>query len=203
MSDAENTLQKIKNNFLVAVIRGQSYEDAMLLANRAISAGVNTIELTFTTPSCSKIIRELKQQHTHALIGAGTVLLEAQALEAIDAGSDFVVSPGYADAIARACRQHQMLYIPGVFTPTDIMQAIQAGYVHLKLFPASTLTANYLKALKGPFPQVKFMPTGGITLSSMPTWMQPNVFAIGIGHELFRNEIKPFVDMVDLQKRQD
>jgi 2-dehydro-3-deoxyphosphogluconate aldolase / (4S)-4-hydroxy-2-oxoglutarate aldolase len=203
MSDTGKTLQKIKEHFLVAVIRGQSYEDGMVLAKRALSAGVNAIELTFTTPNCPTIIHDLKPQFPHALIGAGTVLSEAQALAAIEAGSDFIVSPGYADVIALSCQQQQTLYIPGVFTPTDIMRAIQSGYVHLKLFPASTLTADYLKVLKGPFPQVKFMPTGGITLSSLPNWKLTNVFAIGVGNELFRGDIKSFVDVIRQQKNQD
>jgi len=177
-------IDALKAAGLVAVIRGESYDDGYKKAKTAVDCGIKAIEITFTTPEAVRLIADLKQEFlkTDVLIGAGTVLNFADAAAACRAKADFAVSPGFSLEAADACAVHQVLYIPGVYTPTEVMNAMEHGFSMVKLFPGGLA---HLKALKGPFPQVDFMVTGGVTKETIKDFMTAGAVCIGAGSNLF------------------
>lgn len=196
MNSELNIHKQLFEAFLVAVIRGKTKEETIDLAQQAIVDGVKAIEITMTSPEAISIIALLKLRHPDLLIGAGTVLDVTTCAACMQAGADFIVSPGISMALAQMMQKHKGMYLPGVMTPTDIMLGLEHGFTHFKLFPASGFSPHYLKTLKGPFPDVKFMPTGGINLNNFTSWQLDNVFAIGVGSELFKQATQSVHDQV-------
>ena len=143
--------------------------------------GLNSAEITFRTDCAEQAIRLGVEKFPDMLIGAGTVINAEQCKRAIDAGSKFVVSPGLDVGVAQVCAKHNIPYYPGCVTPTEIMQALSLGLNVLKFFPAGVYGGvKALKALKGPFPQVKFIPTGGVNNDNKDEYLAlDNVFAVG------------------------
>lgn len=139
--------------------------------------------MTYTTPNAERIIASY--QHDHDLIvGAGTITTLEQAQSAIEAGSQFIVSPGYLPTIGEHLSFHDTLYVPGVLTPSEIMQAKANGYSVLKLFPSGSFGLSYMKNLQGPFPEIEFIPTGGIHPVDVPKWLEAGAVAVGVGSQL-------------------
>lgn len=176
----------LKERRLVAVIRGKDEAEAAFRMRCCVDEGVKAIELTLTVPNALVLIEKTcSQRREGQLIGAGTVLNLQQAESLIKAGVDFIVSPGLNGEIARLCREKELLYIPGVFTPTEVMSALSLGISFLKLFPSQFLGVDYLKALKAPFPQVEFMPTGGVSIDNVAQWFDAGAACLGVGSPLF------------------
>jgi 2-dehydro-3-deoxyphosphogluconate aldolase/(4S)-4-hydroxy-2-oxoglutarate aldolase len=169
----------------VAVIR---LKDATLL--RAIVdalaiGGVQALEVTMTTPRAIELISDIAPTLPDGfLIGAGTVLDAATARQAIEAGAQFVVSPVLRPTIIDECHQHDVAMIPGCFSPTEILDAVDAGADIVKVFPATSLGPGFFKDLRGPFPDVKLMPTGGVTVENAGEWIRAGAAAVGIGSAL-------------------
>jgi len=170
---------------VVAVIR---LKDATLL--RAIVdalaiGGVQALEVTMTTPRAIELISDIAPTLPDGfLIGAGTVLDAATARQAIEAGAQFVVSPVLRPTIIDECHQHDVAMIPGCFSPTEILDAVDAGADIVKVFPATSLGPGFFKDLRGPFPDVKLMPTGGVTVENAGEWIRAGAAAVGIGSAL-------------------
>ena len=144
---------------------------AGVLAEALVAGGLRVIEVTLRTPSALQAIREMKQV-PGAIVGAGTVTNPQQLDEALEAGAEFIVSPGLTERLARLAIERQAPFLPGVATASDIMRGLDLGLTHFKFFPASTsggITA--LKALSAPFAQCRFCPTGGITAETAPDWL--------------------------------
>ncbi len=160
------------------------------LADRLFAAGVKAVEITLDQPSALVALRRLSRRAPDdALIGAGTVLTSEHVDDAVDAGARFLVSPHLdVPLIARAHHQDVSI-LPGVLTPTEIHQALSCGCQAVKLFPAGPLGTPYLKALLGPFPEVAFVPTGGITAATAASWFESGATAIGIGSSLFAEDV--------------
>ena len=118
------------------------------------------------------------------IVGAGTITTLEQAQSAIEAGSQFIVSPGYLPVIGEHLSFHDTLYVPGVLTPSEIMQAKANGYSVLKLFPSGAFGLSYMKNLQGPFPEIEFIPTGGIHPVDVPKWLEAGAVAVGVGSQL-------------------
>ena len=170
---------------VVAVIR---LKDATLL--RAIVdalaiGGVQALEVTMTTPRAIELISDIAPTLPDGfLIGAGTVLDAATARQAIEAGAQFVVSPVLRPTIIDECHRHDVAMIPGCFSPTEILDAVDAGADIVKVFPATSLGPGFFKDLRGPFPDVKLMPTGGVTVENAGEWIRAGAAAVGIGSAL-------------------
>lgn len=177
-------LQALTTSKLVAVIRGETPEEAIALSQAAIEGGIEAIELTYTTPFVADAFKAL--QHTPALIGAGTVLDAETARHAILHGAKFIVSPSFNADIATVCNRYGIPYLPGCMTLKEMVTATEAGCDILKLFPASQFEPAFIKSVKGPLPNVRLMPTGGINAANVNDWLDAGAVAAGIGSDLNR-----------------
>ncbi|MCY7539161.1 bifunctional 4-hydroxy-2-oxoglutarate aldolase/2-dehydro-3-deoxy-phosphogluconate aldolase [Bacillus sp. FSL W8-0645] len=168
---------------LIAVVRAESEAEGIEIIERLKKKGVRAIEVTYTTPNAEHIIASF-QHEQDLIVGAGTITTLQQAQSAIDAGSQFIVSPGYLPVIGEHLSFHDTLYVPGVLTPSEIMHAKAAGYCLLKLFPSGSFGLSYMKNLQGPFPDIEFIPTGGIHPADVPKWLKAGAVAVGVGSQL-------------------
>lgn len=168
---------------VVAVIRGADADEAVAVAQAAIAGGVNVIELTYTTPNVAKAFGQLEGTDD-ALIGAGTVLDAQTARHALLHGAQFVVSPHFDEEIAKVCNRYNVPYLPGCMTIKEMVQATEWGCDILKLFPANGFEPSFIKAVNGPLPKVRIMPTGGINMDNMNDWLDAGAVAVGIGSDL-------------------
>lgn len=168
---------------VVAVIRGADADEAVAVAKAAIAGGVNAIEVTYTTPNVAKAFEQLEGTDG-ALIGAGTVLDAQTARHALLHGAQFVVSPHFDAEIAKVCNRYNVPYLPGCMTIKEMVQATEWGCDILKLFPANGFEPSFIKAVNGPLPKVRIMPTGGINMDNMNDWLDAGAVAVGIGSDL-------------------
>jgi 2-dehydro-3-deoxyphosphogluconate aldolase/(4S)-4-hydroxy-2-oxoglutarate aldolase len=174
-------IDRIAATGLVPVVRIERAEDAPELARTLAAAGLPCIEITFRSDAAEDAIRAIRAEVPEVLLGAGTVVSVDQLNRALDAGASFVVSPGFQADVVRACLDRSVPVLPGVYTPTEIIQAMDLGLSVVKLFPASSAGGTaYLRALAGPFPQMRFVPTGGIALADLEAYLRvPSVIAVG------------------------
>jgi len=160
-------LNALREIGLVPVLRAQSVEQAMALADAIVAGGVTVLEVTMTVPGAIQVMRRLAEQRPDILIGAGTVLDAETARMCILEGAQFVVSPALNLQTIEMCHRYSVAVLPGALTPTEIVTAWQAGADVVKVFPASAMGgAKYLTALKGPLPQIEMIPTGGVMLGT-------------------------------------
>ena len=163
----------------VVVIKDVNETEKTLSALRA--GGVNCAEITFRTACAEEAIRLAVKLFPDMNIGAGTVINEEQAKRAVSAGAKFIVSPGFSEKVALYVHEQGIPYYPGCVTPTEIMQALELGITTVKFFPANVYGGlKALKALSGPFPQIKFIPTGGVDLTNLKEYLEfDKIFAVG------------------------
>ena len=176
-----NTLDLVAHGPVIPVIVIHRLEDAVPMAQALVDGGVRVLEVTLRTPIALQCMAAIARSVPGAILGAGTVRSAADAQAAKDAGCTFAVSPGYTSAIGQACRSIGLPLLPGTATGSEVMQANADGYFFLKFFPALQAGGvQMLKALAGPFTDVVFCPTGGITLASAPEFLAlPNVKVCG------------------------
>ena len=181
-----NMLERIYEIGLVPVLRASSAQQAIILADAIIAGGVTVLEVTMTVPGAIQVIEQLVQHHgDKLLVGAGTVLDPETARSCMLAGAKFIVSPALDVRTIEICRRYSVPVMPGALTPTEIVAAWQAGADVVKVFPASALGgAKYLKALQGPLPQIRLIPTGGVSLSTAEEFLSSGAFALGVGSDL-------------------
>jgi 2-dehydro-3-deoxyphosphogluconate aldolase / (4S)-4-hydroxy-2-oxoglutarate aldolase len=179
-------LKKITDVGVVAVIRAETSKQAIDIAKACIKGGLPAIEVTFTVPFAHQVIEDLVKAipKDKLLIGAGTVLDSETARIAILAGAQYIVSPGFDLKTAQLCNRYQIPYMPGCLTITEMITAMEAGCDVVKLFPGSAFGPSYVKAVKGPLPQINIMPTGGVSLDNVKEWVSNGVVAVGVGSEL-------------------
>lgn len=170
---------------IVAVIRGKSADEAVAMGEALARGGVRGIEITYSTPNCCDAIRRMKAVAPRdASVGVGTVMTVAQLEAAAEAGAAYAVSPHFDPEIMAAAKRLGMPMLPGAITPTEVVRAWQAGAACIKLFPGSLVGPDYVKALKGPLPEIPLMPTGGVSLENMHQWFAAGVVAVGMGGNL-------------------
>ena len=176
-----DTLELVNHGPVIPVIVINKLEDAVPMAQALVDGGVRVLEVTLRTPIALKCMEAIARSVPGAILGAGTVRSIADAQAAKDVGCSFAVSPGYTSAIGNACRDIGLPLLPGTATGTEVMQANADGYFFLKFFPAMQAGGiPMLKALAGPFTDVVFCPTGGITLETAPQFLAlPNVKVCG------------------------
>jgi len=178
--------RRIEEVGIVPVVRAPSPELALRAADALLAGGVSIFEITMTVPDAQAVIRSLVARFKGtALVGAGTMLSADDARSCIDAGAEFIVSPGLDHDTIEAAHAANVPVMPGALTPTEVITAWKAGSDMVKIFPCSAVGgAKYLRALKGPLPQVKMLPTGGVNLATVPEFIAAGAAALGIGTEL-------------------
>lgn len=177
--------QAILERRMVAIVRAGTFDAALQMAEACIAGGITALEVAFTTPDTLEVIKTLRQRHgPGVLLGAGTVLDPETARLAILAGARFIISPGVNPDTIRLCQRYQVLSMPGVMTPTEIVTALEAGADIIKIFPAEVFGPAYIKALRAPLPQAPLMPTGGVSVDNLAAWFENGALAVGIGSSL-------------------
>jgi 2-dehydro-3-deoxyphosphogluconate aldolase/(4S)-4-hydroxy-2-oxoglutarate aldolase len=168
---------------VVAVIRARSAVDLRPAARALVAGGVSYVEITLTTPGATHSIRAL-QDVAGCVVGAGTVLDVAAARDVIAAGARFVVSPAFDTEVLACCKERGVPYVPGAFTPTEIVTAQRAGADLIKLFPASAVGPSYIRDVLAPLPSVRLIPSGGVTLENAGDWIRAGAAAVSLGSAL-------------------
>lgn len=182
----DSVRKRIGDIGIVPVVRASSVEEARRAVEAIHLGGIPVIEITMTVPDATKIIQELAKHHGNkVLIGAGTVTNARAAEQCIDAGAEFLVSPGLSIAVMQVAAKRGILALPGALTPTEVMQAREAGAEVIKIFPCSSVGGpKHIKALRAPFPDAHFIPTGGVNLSNAAEYFAAGAFALGVGADL-------------------
>jgi 2-dehydro-3-deoxyphosphogluconate aldolase/(4S)-4-hydroxy-2-oxoglutarate aldolase len=178
-------LKSLQETGLVPVLRAESVAKALALAEAVAAGGVNVLEVTMTVPGAVEVIERLVRDRPDILVGAGTVLDAETARTCILAGAQFVVSPALNVKTIAMCHRYSVAVLPGALTPTEIVTAWEAGADVVKVFPAGAMGgAKYLVSLKGPLPQIKMIPTGGVSLATAKEFLEAGAFALGVGSDL-------------------
>jgi 2-dehydro-3-deoxyphosphogluconate aldolase/(4S)-4-hydroxy-2-oxoglutarate aldolase len=181
---------RLREAGLIAVIRASRPDEAVRVAGALLAGGIPAVELTFSTPGAAEALAEVRQRYgDEVLIGAGTIREPGQVDAAVHAGAAFLVTAHLRADLLAAMLQTGLPVAPGVFTPSEVAQALDAGAQAVKLFPASTGGPRHLRALMGPFPGLRVIPTGGIGIDDLGTWFAAGALAVGIGSELAPREL--------------
>jgi 2-dehydro-3-deoxyphosphogluconate aldolase/(4S)-4-hydroxy-2-oxoglutarate aldolase len=185
MATRSEVTAQIESLGIVAVIRLKDPAKLRAAVDAMAAGGVRALEVTMTVPRAVEMIRELAPALPDGfLLGAGTVTDAATARAVIDAGASFVVGPVFRPEVIAACHERGVPVMPGCFTPTEILAAHECGADIVKLFPATALGPQFIRDVRAPLPQVKLMPTGGVTLDNAGDWIRAGAVAVGVGSAL-------------------
>ena len=185
--DKLQVIETVKKIGVVAVIRGNTPEEAVQISEACIAGGVTAIEVAFTTPRAHEAILTLSEKYKDnaaVVIGAGTVLDAETARMAILNGAAFVVSPAFDEATIKLCNRYRVACMPGTTTIQGVIQALELGADIVKVFPGEVVGSKFIKALKGPLPQAQMMPTGGVSIDNVGEWFKAGAVAVGAGGAL-------------------
>lgn len=199
MPDKQKLLATLKETGVVAVIRVDQPGDLIDISKALCQGGVKFIEITMTVPGALSIIEKSANElaHEEVYIGAGTVLDSETARLAILAGASYIVSPVFRAEIVKTCKRYNVVVTPGAVTPTEVLNAWEGGADVVKVFPANHMGGpQYFKDLKGPFPQIDIMPTGGVNRETAPQYIKAGACAFGVGGDLVG---KPLVQARDFK----
>lgn len=178
-------LQRVLDCGAVAIIRAPSGEQLVNVARALYDGGIDVIEVTFTVPGVLDIISAVRKDlGDKILLGAGTVLDTESARAALLAGAEFIVSPTVNTDVIKLCKRYSKMILPGAFTPTEVLTAWEAGADIVKVFPADVGGPSYLKAIHGPLPHVRLLPTGGVNLETVKSFVKAGACAVGLGSSL-------------------
>ena len=189
-------LDRVLESCIVAVIRAESGDLLVDVAEALLAGGVDVMEVTFTVPKAHQVLERVADKlGKRVLLGAGTVLDPETCRAAFLAGAEFIVSPAVSVPVIEMCKRYSKLIMPGAFTPTEVLTAWEAGGDIIKIFPGEIGGPNYLKALHGPLPQVRIMPTGGVDLETLPSFFKAGACAVGVGSNLVEKKAVETGDM--------
>ncbi|HET7221377.1 MAG TPA: bifunctional 4-hydroxy-2-oxoglutarate aldolase/2-dehydro-3-deoxy-phosphogluconate aldolase [Vicinamibacterales bacterium] len=192
----------LERSGVVAVIRMKDADKVQAVVDAIAEGGVRAIEVTMTVPNAINLIATLAPRMPKGLtFGAGTVLDAETAAKVIDAGAQFIVSPVFRRSLITACHERGVPVTPGCFTPTEILDAWDAGADIVKVFPATALGPGYIKDVRAPLPQVKLMPTGGVTVENAGEWIKAGAVAVGVGSALLDTKAIEAGDYAALRAR--
>jgi 2-dehydro-3-deoxyphosphogluconate aldolase / (4S)-4-hydroxy-2-oxoglutarate aldolase len=182
----EDVAQRIGEIGVVPVVRAAGVEEARQAVDAILAGGIPVVEITMTVPGAVAVIRDMVRQFgSKVLVGAGTVITREQAEACLEAGAQFLVSPGLSIAMVRMAQERDTLAIPGALTPTEVMAATAERCSVIKIFPCGSVGGpKYLKALRGPFPNLKIVPTGGVSVANAAEYIAAGAFAVGVGSDL-------------------
>ena len=185
MLDRSETVRRIEQLGVVAVIRLRDPGKLRAVVDAIAAGGVRALEVTMTVPGAVELIRGLAPTLPEGfLLGAGTVIDAETARAVIDAGAQFVISPVFRREVIEACHERGVPVAPGCFTPTEILDAYEAGADIVKVFPATALGPQYIKDVRAPLPQLKLMPTGGVSPDNAGDWIRAGAVAVAAGSSL-------------------
>lgn len=184
--DKERVITKITEGGLVAVVRAESSEQAFKITEACMKGGVVGIEITFTVPGADKLMRDLSDVYGNEeiLIGAGTVMDPETARIAILSGAQYIVSPHLNLDTVKLCNRYRVPCIPGAMSIKEVVEAMEAGADIIKIFPGELFGPKIIKAILGPIPYAKLMPTGGVNLDNVGEWIEAGAVAVGAGGAL-------------------
>lgn len=185
--DKLQVIETVKKIGVVAVIRGNTPDEAVQISEACIAGGVTAIEVAFTTPRAHEAILTLSEKYkdnAQVVIGAGTVLDAETARMAILNGAAFVVSPAFDEATIKLCNRYRVACMPGTTTIQGVIQALELGADIVKVFPGEVVGSKFIKAVKGPLPQAQMMPTGGVSIDNVAEWFKADAVAVGAGGAL-------------------
>jgi 2-dehydro-3-deoxyphosphogluconate aldolase/(4S)-4-hydroxy-2-oxoglutarate aldolase len=184
--DKELILTKIQECGVVAVVRAETCEQAERITDACIEGGVAAIELTFTVPHADKVIEGLAKKYTpdQIILGAGTVMDAATARIAMLAGAQYIVSPYFDLDTVKMCNRYRIAVMPGIMSVREAVMAMEAGADILKIFPGELFGPSIIRAIKGPIPYAKMMPTGGVDINNVGEWIKAGAVAVGAGSSL-------------------
>jgi 2-dehydro-3-deoxyphosphogluconate aldolase/(4S)-4-hydroxy-2-oxoglutarate aldolase len=181
----KGVLERIRTEGLLAVLRGPDPATTLKMVNALVDGGVMGIEITFTTPDALGVVKELKEAFgEEILLGMGTLTQVQQAHQAKEAGASFIVSPSCKPELGRAMVQTELAVMIGALTPTEIQSAHEMGADVVKVFPGSLVGPGYFRAIHGPYPEIRLMPTGGVDVDNVAEWLKAGAFAVGAGSNL-------------------
>jgi 2-dehydro-3-deoxyphosphogluconate aldolase / (4S)-4-hydroxy-2-oxoglutarate aldolase len=183
---AEDVATKVGEIGIIPIVRAHSPSVARLAVDAICAGGLPIVEITMTVPDAIAVIRHVIVEYgQNVLVGAGTVTTQEQVWACIEAGAQFLVSPGLSLKVLQAAASAGVLAIPGVLTPTEVMAAKDAGINLVKIFPCGSAGGPaHIKALKGPFPSIRMIPTGGVNLGNVSEYFAAGAFALGVGSEV-------------------
>jgi len=184
---SETTQQIIERVGLIPVLRAKSVAQGRAVVDAMIAGGITIVEVTMTVPGAIELLKQLRNQYSpkDLLLGSGTVTTADQAQATIDAGAEFVVSPSLHPEVIRVTKTNKKISCPGALTPTEAITAWDHGADYVKIFPCSAVGgAGYLKAILAPFPHLKLIPTGGVTLETAASFIKAGARALGVGSDL-------------------
>jgi 2-dehydro-3-deoxyphosphogluconate aldolase / (4S)-4-hydroxy-2-oxoglutarate aldolase len=195
----EEVLRNIKEAGVVAVVRGDSKEEALKIVDAVSKGGIKIMELTMTVPNPIDVIKEVAEKYkgTDVIVGAGTVLDTETARACILAGAQFIVSPSLDIDTLKLCNRYKVLVMPGVMTVKDAITAMEYGVDVVKVFPANLYGPSVIKSFKGPLPQGDFMPTGGVTVDNLHEWIEAGAVVVGTGGDLTKGAKTGDYDLVE------
>jgi len=181
-----DTTTQIETSGLIAVIRAESGPQALRIAEACRDGGAGAVEITFTVPGAHRIIEALAEAFSDegVLVGAGTILDPETARTAILAGADFIVSPCLNDDVVRLCHRYGLCCIPGAMSVREVVEALELGVDLIKAFPGDVLGPEFVKAIRGPLPNARLVPTGGVSLENVGAWIRAGAVAVGVGGSL-------------------
>ena len=184
--DKETVVQKITDVGVVAVVRAESADVALKISEACIKGGIPAIELTFTVPRAHKVIEKLAEtyQNGEIILGAGTVMDSETARMAILSGAQYIVSPYFDPETVKLCNRYRVPCVPGCMTIKEVVSAMEAGADIIKVFPGEAFGPRIIKAIKGPIPYAKLMPTGGVSIDNVAEWIKAGAVAVGVGGAL-------------------
>ena len=182
---AESHLRRVLDSGIVAVVRAPNSDQLVEVARALADGGVDVVEITMSVPNALDVIQGVRDElGERVLLGAGTVLDAETARAVILAGAEFIVAPTLNLEVIRLCRRYDKLAMPGAFTPTEILTAWEAGADIVKVFPADVVGPAFFKALRGPLPQIRLMPTGGVDLTTAADFLKAGACCLGVGGQL-------------------
>ena len=211
--EKEKVITKICDGGLVAVIRAETSEQSKKITEACIAGGVTAIELTFTVPGAHEIISELAKLYSpeEILLGAGTVLDPETARIAILSGAQYVVSPCLNINTVKLCNRYRVPIMPGAMTIKEVVEGMEAGADIIKIFPGELFGPTFVKAIRGPLPQARIMPTGGVSVDNVGEWIKAGCVAVGVGgnitagaktgdYQSITDKAKQFVEAIRLAR---
>jgi len=186
MASKLQILTRITNIGLVAIVRAESADEALRMADAIQEGGAAALEITFTVPRAHRVLEALADRYTpeELILGAGTVLDPETARIAILSGATYVVSPSLNPATIRLCNRYQVPTMPGAMNVRDVVEAMELGADIVKLFPGEAFSPAIIKAIRAPLPQAPLMPTGGVSLDNVEAWIKAGAVAVGVGGSL-------------------
>lgn len=181
----EDHLRQVLDSGIVAVVRSPDSQQLVEVVKALADGGVTVAEITMTVPGALDVVKQVRASlGDRVLLGAGTILDPETARAAFLAGAEYIVSPTVNVDVIKLCQRYDKLVMPGAFTPTEILTAWEAGADIVKVFPADVVGPAFFKAIKGPLPQIRVMPTGGVDLATAATFLRAGACCLGIGSQL-------------------